>query len=108
MKYLTTFVILIFILIPLVVKAQTGEQETKLYEFLEYIESILYTIGLILAGIVILVGGIMYLVSAGDDTKIAKAKKILLYGIIGAAIILAAGAILSLVEGILTEGGILD
>lgn len=51
----------------------------------------------ILAVIIILWGGFIWMTAAGDETKVDKAKKLIVSGIIGIVIILAAYAIASFV-----------
>lgn len=57
----------------------------------------------LLAVIIILWGGFLWMTAAGDDTKLEKAKKLILSGIVGVVIILAAYIIASFV--INTIGG---
>lgn len=51
------------------------------------------------AVIVIVVGGIMYAISSGDAGKVAKAKNLLTYAIVGLVIVLSAFAITNFVIG---------
>jgi len=55
-------------------------------------------IGLI-AVIIIIYGGIQYMTSTGDSTKVKKAKDTILYGIIGLVVALLAYAIVKFVLG---------
>ena len=50
-----------------------------------------------LAVIFIIIGGIQYVVSAGDPKKTAQAKNTILYAIIGVVLAVAAGAIVKFV-----------
>ncbi len=52
-----------------------------------------------LAIIMIIYGGILYVTSAGNDTNVEKAKKILLYAIVGIILILLSVAIVNTVLG---------
>lgn len=52
-----------------------------------------------IAVIVIIVAGLMYNTAAGDSGKIAKAKNLLTYAIIGLVIVLCAYAITAFVTG---------
>ena len=54
----------------------------------------LYVIGFAVALIIVVVGGISYMTAGGDEEKTGKAKKTIITGLIGAAIILLAGIIL--------------
>ena len=60
--------------------------------------TLLYAAGII-SVIMIIVGGIMYAISAGDSGKAGKAKDTILYAVIGLVITLLAGAIVNFVLG---------
>jgi hypothetical protein len=64
------------------------------------INVIIGIIGLV-AVIVIILGGFQYMTSAGDSTKVKKAKDTILYGVIGLVISLLAYAIVNFVLGAL-------
>lgn len=53
--------------------------------------------------IMIIIGGIQYLVSAGNEQRIAKAKNTLLYAVIGIVIVLSVDFIVELIREILTQ-----
>jgi len=55
----------------------------------------LYAIGGGIALIVIIVGGISYMTAGGNEDKQKSAKKTIITGLVGAAIILLAGVILN-------------
>ena len=57
---------------------------------------ILYIVG-ILAVVMIIIGGIQYTTSAGDQNAVTKAKNTILYGIVGLVIAVLAYAIVSFV-----------
>ena len=60
-------------------------------------------VGLVLVGAIALAaivwGGIMYILALGDEARASRAKKILLFAIIGLIIVLAAGLIVNVVVG---------
>lgn len=61
---------------------------TQLTKFVgEWYWYLFLPLGTVLAGIVILIGGIMYASSAGDATKVQKAKE-LIYGAISGLVLL--------------------
>lgn len=53
----------------------------------------------IIAVVIVLIGGFKYMVSGGSEEKTAEARKLIMSGIIGLAIILSAWAITSFVLG---------
>ena len=57
-------------------------------------------LGSILAGLAVIMSGIMYLVSGGSSQGIATAKNMLKAGIIGALVIFGAGLIINSVRGL--------
>ena|SRR3989338_4971925 len=58
----------------------------------------LYFLGF-LATIMIIYGGVLYVTSAGNDENVGKAKKILLYAIVGIIVILLSFAIVNTIIG---------
>jgi len=71
-----------------------------LYDFLkQWYYGLLLPIGAILAGIVILIGGIMYSASAGDAAKVQKAKEIIFGAITGLALLICAALIVRTITG---------
>lgn len=73
-------------------------------KILEVTKVLLQFVG-IAAVIVVIIGGVMYMTSLGDETKAERAKKVLLYAIIGLAIIGAAIIIVNLIIGTFQGGG---
>ena len=63
----------------------------------------LIVIGVVLAVIFIIWGGIAYMFAGGDETKTGAAKSRIFNGIIGAAVILAVGVILQTVAGLIAR-----
>lgn len=59
-----------------------------------------YTI--IIAVLAVVVGGVMYTLSLGDESKTARAKKVILYALIGILLAGASFAIVLSIKGILT------
>lgn len=106
MKRLIPIFVLIFLLMPTVAFAApcgtTGPSAAKLCLLLINIRNILWYVGWFIALIVIMIAGIMYMTAGGKQEQVDKAKKWLLYGIIGAAIILASGFILNIIKDLLT------
>lgn len=61
--------------------------------------SLLLPIGVTLAGIVILIGGIVYATSAGDAGKIQKAKELIFGAITGLVLLICASLIVTTITG---------
>ena len=114
-KYLIPIFIFVIIGIPILVGAQI-EEEPFIFEDCVDLETsyprtadlwdirdMFYLFGLGLAIIVIIIGGIMYLTSGGDQTKTDKAKKTLTYGLIGVAIILLSAFLIGLLKEIIID-----
>jgi type IV secretory pathway VirB2 component (pilin) len=59
----------------------------------------LFTLGGILAVIVIIISGIMYFTAGGNQQKLSTAKKILVGGMLGALIIFGSGVIIGTIKG---------
>ncbi len=72
---------------------------SSLGDVIPNITSTLLTAAGIIAVIMIIVGGIMYSLSAGDAKKAGTAKDTILYAVVGLVITLLAGAIVSFVLG---------
>ncbi len=63
----------------------------------------LIIVGVVLAVIFIIWGGIAYMFAGGDETKSTAAKDRIKNGIIGAAVVLAVGVILQTVAGLIAR-----
>lgn len=92
--------ITILILLPLIAQAipcsGLPEYSAKLCNVLNRIAGALYIIGGGIALIVVLAGGITIMTAGGNEDKLKSGKKILLFGLIGTAVLLCAGFILDL------------
>ena len=71
--------------------------------FRQVTNTILYIVGII-AVIMLIVGGIKYVVSGGDSKKVTDAKNTVLYAIIGLVVCLLAFAIVNFVISALPSG----
>lgn len=58
----------------------------------------------VIAVVIILAGGFMWMIAGGDETKTKKARQLIISGVIGLVIILSAYAIASFIIGAITEG----
>ena len=59
----------------------------------------------VIAVIVIIIGGVLYMTSSGDSGKVKKAKDTILYGVIGLIICVLAAAIVNFVIDNVINGG---
>ena len=62
------------------------------------INGVLYVVG-ILAVVMVIIGGVQYTTSGGDQAAVTKAKNTILYGIVGLVIAILAYAIVNFVVG---------
>ena len=69
------------------------------------ISRFLFNIGLALAPVMLIIAGFMYVTSAGDPKRVETAKKLVLYTLIGLAIILLASGLIKVLESILGVTG---
>lgn len=60
-----------------------------------------FSFAVVLAILLIIWGGVTYMTAGGDDTKIGNAKKRIIWGLVGVAIIIGAWAIIYIVASIL-------
>ena len=93
MEKLILLLIIFFLLVPFIVRAGYVE---NIYNLIDRVALFLYVIGGAIALIVLLTGGITYMTAAGNEDKVKTAKKIIVNGLIGAAIVFCSGFILDL------------
>ena len=78
-------------------QTDSSGQEVKLESTVtKVINAVLYVIG-ILAVVMVIIGGVQYTTSGGDQAAVTKAKNTILYGIIGLVIAILAYAIVNFV-----------
>lgn len=96
--------VLSFLVLPMVVAAavQTPPSTTltiaQLYTSAVTLMNYVFTAGLALAIMLMVWGGISYMTAGGDDEKITTAKKRIIWGLVGAAIIIGAWAAVTLIS----------
>lgn len=71
---------------------------------IQQVANFLIAVALIIAVIFILWGGIMYMSAGADEAKATEAKARIKNGIIGAAVVLAVGLIMSTLASIIATG----
>lgn len=93
--------------------AQGGETPASLGNPLKFdnipdvlvaIGDFLFTLGVPLAILFILIGAFQFMTAGGNEERIKKGKKTLLWAIIGLIIILLASAITSIIQDVLCDG----
>jgi hypothetical protein len=77
---------------------------TDIVPLIRSVAQFLIAIALVIAVIFILWGGIMYMAAGSDEAKAGEAKSRITNGIIGAAVVLAVGLILSTLSTIIGNG----
>ncbi len=76
---------------------------TDFKDFIDKIVSFLFTISLVIVPILLVAAGIMFLTAQGDPTKVGTAKKMVLYTLIGFAIISLARVFVKLIYQVFLE-----
>lgn len=107
----TTFVLMLVMIVPVyaqgfisptdnpaAISAATGGTGSFRQLALTIVNWLLGFLGLI-AVVMIIYGGFLYVTAAGNDEKIGKAKKIIMYAIVGIVVILLSFAIVNTVLG---------
>src|SRR3989338_830284 len=79
-------------------------QTDTIYDLLDAIIQFAYRIGLPIAVAVIVYSGILFLAARGNPTTVTKARTILMYAVIGLAILFIGKGFLTLIESILNIG----
>lgn len=116
MKYLIP-ILFIFLLVPMIAlgftnplsplnsacQGLTGEYSLRLCALLINIQWIIYGIGIILAAILIIIGGVNYVTAGDNEEKAKKARKMITNAIIGFAIVLAFAFITGMVREIIVN-----
>jgi hypothetical protein len=87
--------------------AKTADQQASLGDVIETITNVLLFIIGAVAVIMIIIGGIKYVISNGDSAQITSAKNTILYAVIGIIVALLAYAIVNfiIVEFVASSGG---
>jgi hypothetical protein len=71
---------------------------------IDAIINFIFYFGITIFTLMIIIGGIMYITSAGDPQKISTAKRLLFWAVVGLAIILLAKGLISVIKNILGGG----
>ena len=73
-------------------------------ELVEAIANFIFNIALVFAPIMIVIAGFYFLTAAGDPGRVATAKKIILYTLVGFAIILLSRGLVAVIREVLQVG----
>ena len=83
-----------FLLLPVIASAAGDPEVSQLYDYLgSFYNKLLLPIGTVLAGFVIMFGGISYAMSAGEPGKVQKAKEYIFGAISGEVLLIGASLI---------------
>ena len=92
--FISFFGSLVFLALPVVAFAVEDPDVTQLYTYLgNFYNRLLLPIGTVLAGLVIMFGGISYAMSAGEPGKVQKAKEYIFGAISGEVLLIGAALI---------------
>ncbi len=97
-------IIIFFLLLPIIVFAVTIENPLKygtIPEVVAAIANFIFIISIPITSLMVVIGGVMFMTSGGDPKKVEQAKKLLLYAVIGLAIILLSKTIAAVIENVL-------
>ena len=97
--------VLVFAVLPTPVPPIGGSGVTlsEIEDRITQVARFLIIIGVILAVVFIVWGGITYMFAGGDEAKAGAAKTRIWNGVIGAAVVLAVGVILQTLSGLITR-----
>lgn len=83
--------------------AGTGFTLTKIQQIIETVANWLIIIGVVIAVIFIIWGGIKYMTARGDAKKAEEARSAIVHGVIGAVVVLGVGVILRTAAALVTR-----
>lgn len=82
-----------------------GEGNDDLFAFIDTIINVVLRIGSVIAVLVVIYAGFLFVTAGGDEKKISTAKMTLLYAVIGIAILLGARALSTIIINTVTSVG---
>jgi hypothetical protein len=105
MKKILSFLILLSLILPPFVLADVNIENpltaTSFEEIVDNIINFLFTIAIALVPLMIIIGAFYITTAGGDTNRVTTGKNIILYALIGFAIILLAKGIVGVIEQIL-------
>ena len=105
--FLISLLFSLLIMIPLAVLAEDSPEIKNpiiydtIIEVVESLTNFVFTLGIVLAPLVFLIGGFVFLTSGGDTNKVQKGKDIMVYAVIGFVIILLVKGLVELIKNAL-------
>ncbi len=90
-------------LLALPMIARAISEPNDILDVFRNILSFLWQVFTIVTVIFFLIAGLMYATAAGEPTRIDKAKKMLLYGVMGAIVAILSGSVVGVMRGILSS-----
>jgi len=103
-KFLLVFALTLLVA-PFVVSAQVDSAVETVCNVLQVAKTIVAAVGFGIVVILLIVAGIKYMTSGGDDTKAAEAKKGIINGLIGLVVVVAALFIIGIAQGLVSDVG---
>ena len=107
-KILLSLVLLSLVIMPFLAFAQDMPPEGKLttpeaiLDLLNQILSWIWMAFLTIAVVFLLIAGFTFLTASGDADKVGKARKMLMYSLIGIAVAVGSRGLIALITGIIT------
>ena len=93
-------------------KPTTGQgislQFTSLTTLVDFVLNLVFGVGLALALLFVIIGGIKYITSQGDEGKATEARNTITNAVIGAVVIIAFRVLMNIAIQIVTNGQTLD
>ena len=100
-KIISLFALMVLLSLPVLVLAQPQDPGPEIAQILYNVLVLMDFIFAGLAGVMFAWGGILYLTAHGDPGQIQKATKILIWGVVGAAVFAVSLSIASWVDFII-------
>lgn len=72
-----------------------------LTDILDRILNFLFNVAIVLAPVMVLISGIMFLTAAGSPNQVSRAKSILIWTVVGFAVILLSKGLIAVIHGII-------
>lgn len=106
-KYIPIVLGLMILALPVfAIENSVTAPEIVICNVMNTVKTILLAVGIGLAVILLIVGGIKYMTSQGDPEKAKSARAMIINALIGVAIMLIALFLIGLVQNFLTDSGI--